>query len=82
MVIERSSDGGVTWKVFQYFAKDCVATYGMSPSESPSAENPLEVKNFCYTSKCSKFVILIKTELKEHDDEKIKTFYISERLKI
>ena len=43
MVIERSYDGGITWKVYQYFAEDCVATYGMSPSESPSAENPLEV---------------------------------------
>jgi hypothetical protein len=43
MVIERSNDGGITWKVYQYFAEDCVSTYGISPSESPSTENPLEV---------------------------------------
>ena len=43
MIIERSDDGGVTYNVYQYFAEDCVTTYGMSPSESPSAKNPLEV---------------------------------------
>ena len=43
MIIERSNDGGVTYNAYQYFAEDCVATYGMKPSESPPAENPLQV---------------------------------------
>ena len=43
MIIERSDDGGVTYNAYQYFAEDCVATYGIKPSESPPAENPLQV---------------------------------------
>ena len=43
MIIERSDDVGVTYNAYQYFAEDCVATYEMKPSESPPAENPLQV---------------------------------------
>ncbi|XP_028394884.1 laminin subunit beta-2-like [Dendronephthya gigantea] len=43
MIIERSNDSGTSWMPYQYFAEDCVSTYGMSPSESPPKENPLEV---------------------------------------
>ena len=34
MVLERSTDSGVTWTVWQYFAKDCQVTYGIQGVEN------------------------------------------------